>query len=118
MLKLSVENLCSGGMIERLSQEVEKAISNCLDPNTEWKKPRVVNLKMTIVPNEERDMADLSVLVESKLCPAKALTADLFIGCDIATGEVDARERVKDETPSFNPEAFAQKDAFIDAKLN
>lgn len=99
MIKLCVESLAGGGLVERISDEIQKAVANCLDPNTEAKKPRTVSMLMRITPNKERDMADVSCIVSSKLQPAEALETTLFIGADPRTGEVSAHEKqVSNET--------------------
>lgn len=96
MMNLSVDSLAGGGLIERITDEISKAIANCLDPNTEAKKPRTVSMVMRITPNKERDMADVSCIVSSKLQPAEALETTLFIGADPRTGEIAVNEKPTD----------------------
>lgn len=92
MIELSVQNLARGGLVERIQDEIAKAVANIVDPNTPAKKPRVVTMKMTIKANEGRNMADVSVLVSSTLAPAEPIETGIFIGADPRTGEVAASE--------------------------
>lgn len=116
MIKLCVENLAGGGLMERISDEIQKAVANCLDPNTEAKKPRTVSMTMRITPNKERDMADVSCIVSSKLQPAEALETTLFIGADPRTGEISAHER---QTPSemVDQDLLPGMEAAIEGKI-
>ncbi len=116
MIKLCVENLAGGGLMERISDEIQKAVVNCLDPNTEAKKPRTVSMTMRITPNKERDMADVSCIVSSKLQPAEALETTLFIGADPRTGEISAHER---QTPSemVDQDLLPGMEAAIEGKI-
>ncbi len=100
MIKLTVPNMCNGGLVERLHAELQKAIENILDPNTTAKKARTVTLKITIKPNEHRNMAEIMVATSSSLCPPAPIETGLYIGKDPRTGEVDAQEMA----PSENPE--------------
>ena len=98
MIQLNVKNLASGGLIERIHEEIERAIANICDPNTPAKKARKVKMEMTIKPNEARNLADVSVVVSSTLCPAEAIETSIYIGAD-ANGSVDASEVVSGENP-------------------
>lgn len=102
MIQLNVQTLASGGLIERIQEEIQRAIANICDPNTPAKKARTVTMKMTIKPNEPRNMADVSVLVSSTLCPAEPIETGIYIGQDVRTGEVSASEVVSGEIPNQN----------------
>lgn len=100
MIPLSIPNLCNGGLVERLHGELRRAVENILDPNTEAKKSRTVTLKITIKPNEHRNMAEVTVSTTANLCPPAPIETGLYIGKDPRTGEVDAQEM----TPTENVE--------------
>lgn len=61
MIELNVSTLSGGALVERIQDEISKAIANITDPNTPAKKARTVTMKMTIKPNEQRNMAEVSV---------------------------------------------------------
>lgn len=70
MLELNVATLSQGGAVERFQDELSRVIANITDPNTPAKKTRTVTLKMTIKPNEQRNMAEVLVATSSTVCPA------------------------------------------------
>ncbi len=97
MIDLNVSILSSGALIERIQDEISKAIANIVDPNTPAKKPRTVTMKMTIKPNEARNMAEVSVLTSATLCPPTPIETGIYIGMNPKTGEIGASEMVSGE---------------------
>ncbi len=73
MLELNVATLSQGGAVERFQDELSRVIANITDPNTPAKKTRTVTLKMTIKPNEQRNMAEVLVSTSSTVCPPAPL---------------------------------------------
>lgn len=102
MIDLSVESLANGALVERISEEIKKVVANIVDPNTPAKKARVVTMKMTIKPNEQRNMAEVSVTVSAALCSASPIETGVYIGLNPKTGEVGASEVGADENPLQN----------------
>ena len=102
MIPLKVETLSSGGCVERLQDEIQRAIANICDPNTPAKKPRKIKLEITIKPNEQRNMAEVMVKTSSTLCPPEPLETSIYIGADPKTGEVGASEITSGENPNQN----------------
>lgn len=88
----SLSDLMDGGVEERFNAALAEVWENVYDPNTDAKKPREVNLKIKITPNERRDSCDFRVSVVPKLAPKVDLTQTvmLTIGAD---GSVVATER-------------------------
>lgn len=91
-IPLTVPNLCNGGLVERIHEEVERAVANITDPNTEAKKPRTITAKITIKPNEHRNMAEVMVSVSSSLQPSKPLETSIMLEHDPRTGAIGASE--------------------------
>jgi len=81
-IPLTVETLCGGGAVEALHFEVQRALDNIADPNTEAKKTREVTLKIKIKPNDARNMATVMVQTSSKLIPAAPLETAIIIDMD------------------------------------
>lgn len=88
----SLSDLMDGGVEELFNNVLNQVWENVFDPNTDAKKPREVNLKIKIVPNERRDSCDFRVSVVPKLAPKVDLsqTVMLNIGAD---GSIVATER-------------------------
>lgn len=99
MIELNVTTLSQGGAIERFQEELNRVITNITDPNTPAKKPRTVTLKMTIKPNEQRNMAEVVVATSSTICPASPIETSIYIGANPRTGEIGASEMSSGENP-------------------
>ena len=82
MNSMSLENLGQGAAIELFNVEMQHAMENIVDPNTDPKKARTVLLKVTLKPDEEREYASITVQVSSALAPIKPYTTHCFIGKD------------------------------------
>lgn len=99
MIELNVSTLSNGALVERIQDEISKAIANITDPNTPAKKPRTITMKMVIKPNEQRNIAEVSVTTSSTLCPPTPIETGIYIGVDPKTGEVGASEFASSEDP-------------------
>lgn len=99
MIELNSATLAAGGLIERLNEEIRKAVANCLDVNTEAKKTRTVTLKIKIKPDKTRSFADVSVETSSALCPPEAINTSIYMSQNLKTGEIAASEVGTGENP-------------------
>lgn len=100
MIELNAATLASGGMVERLNEEIQKAVVNCLDINTEATKLRTVTLKIKIKPDKSRCFGEVSVETSSTLCPAAPLATSISMSTNLKTGEVSAAEITSGEDPN------------------
>ena len=68
--KLTLASMCAGGVQERIDRALAKISDNILDLNTDAKKKRVLDVKITLTPSED-DREDVSVEVQTsvKLAP-------------------------------------------------
>lgn len=82
MESMSLENLGQGAAVELFNVEMQRAMENIVDPNTDPKKSRTVLLKVTLKPDEEREYASITVQVSSTLAPIKPYSTHCFIGKD------------------------------------
>lgn len=69
--KATLANLANGAAAEVFQNELQKALDNTADPNTDAKTARVVTLKVTMVPTEDRSRAAVSIAASSKLAPTR-----------------------------------------------
>ena len=51
--KLTLASMCAGGVQERIDRALAKISDNILDLNTDAKKKRVLDVKITLTPNED-----------------------------------------------------------------
>ena len=66
-----IEDLNYGAAAEQFERAFEEVIRNVMDPATEAKKKREIILSVTIVPSEDRNMANVKIDVKTKLAPVK-----------------------------------------------
>ncbi|MDE7370274.1 MAG: hypothetical protein K2N07_00730 [Desulfovibrio sp.] len=100
MIELNAATIAGGGMVERLNEELQKAVVNCLDINTEATKLRTVSLKIKIKPDKSRCFGEVSVETSSTLCPAAPLATSISMSTNLKTGEVSAAEITSGEDPN------------------
>lgn len=94
--KLTLASMCAGGVQERIDRALAKISDNILDLNTDAKKKRVLDVKITLTPNED-DREDVSVEVQTsvKLVPEMGLKTQLFINKDFRSGVTTLTEHSK-----------------------
>lgn len=94
--KLTLASMCAGGVQERIDRALAKISDNILDLNTDAKKKRVLDVKITLTPNED-DREDVSVEVQTsvKLAPEMGLKTQLFINKDFRSGVTTLTEHSK-----------------------
>jgi hypothetical protein len=101
-IPLTIENLANGGAVERLHAALQQALDNILDPNTPETKPRRVDLKITIKPKKQRQMADVEVVTSVKTQAPSPLETSILIDVD-KKGAAVAAEIGADEFPGAVP---------------
>jgi hypothetical protein len=69
--KVSLANLRQGAAIEAWDEAFSQVLENIVDPNTDAKKKRTINLKVGFVPDEERKAASIEIDVTTALAPQK-----------------------------------------------
>lgn len=65
----SILEMASGAIMEQSNIEFKKIIDNILDPNTDPKKKRTLQITVDFTPSQERDRVDIDVTTKSKLQP-------------------------------------------------
>jgi hypothetical protein len=96
MEKLTLATMCGGGVQERIDRALSKISDNILDPNTDAKKKRILNVQIVFIPNDE-DREDVAVEIHTstKLAPETGLKTQLFISKDIGSNTVNITEHLK-----------------------
>lgn len=80
--KVDLESLAYGGLSERFNEAMQDILLNIADPNTEATKKRSIILEVSLVPNDDRNMAGVEITVKTKPAPAKALGTTFRVGID------------------------------------
>lgn len=94
MDQVSISTLANGAVEERFNRALANVLENIQDPNTDYNKKRAITVKVTFVPNEQRDLAQVDFEVKETLVSAKTVKTALMIGTD-GTGQPVAAEYVK-----------------------
>lgn len=93
MDRLTIANLARGALVEQFETELEKVLDNIIDPNTDPKKARKIQITLEIKPNEKRNMADVKFQTKSNLVPVNTVSTAIIIDKDkdgnVAAAELD-----------------------------
>ncbi|MBY9077167.1 replication terminator protein [Paenibacillus sp. HN-1] len=81
-VEIKLESLADGSISERFKQELAKVLTNIADPNTAAKAVRKVAITLTIKPNDNREMAEVSISATSTLAPAKEVLTTIIMDRD------------------------------------
>ena len=76
---MALINLQWGAIIERAEIEIAEAVRNIIDPNTD-DKDRVVTIKITLEPSDDRKTVGIAVTCSSKNRPFKPVQIFASIG--------------------------------------
>ena len=85
--EMQLATMKQGAVAEQFNDALQRVLENVVDPNTKAEAVRAVTLKVTLKPDEERDMMIIKASVTAKLASADELTSRAFI--------VHTREGVK-----------------------
>lgn len=94
-MNIDFNTLSGGALAEKLNIELQKLAANILDPNTEAKATRSVTVKITIKPNEKRQIGESDISVTSAPAPAKAIPTSFIFDWD-RDGKAVMKELVTD----------------------
>ena len=88
---VNLSNLGRGAATELFDREFQRVLSNIRDPNTDWKKQRILTLKVVIKPDESRDSGQVEVSVNATLAGIRPFKTNVFMG-EAAVGVFEAYE--------------------------
>ncbi|MFJ7971291.1 replication terminator protein [Psychrobacillus sp. NPDC096389] len=76
---IDLNSFASGALAEKVNIELQKALDNIADPNTDHKKARKVAVTITLKANEKRNLANVIIDTKSTLVPAVGVETELII---------------------------------------
>ena len=97
--KVSLVNLKDGAAIEMFDYELQRILDNIVDPNTNPETKREVTLKVSIKPDENREIGAVEITCVPKLAGQKSEMARIIIGRTGNRGE--GRELVTAQQEMF-----------------
>ena len=89
-INFNLSEISDGGVQVKINRALKEA-DNILDPNTEAKKKRKVQLTISISPNEKRDAAETVIDVKTTLAPEIGVNSTMLLGRD-TKGKVHINE--------------------------
>lgn len=97
---VSLDTIGQGAALEMFQAELDKVLTNILDPNTRPTTVRRITLSVDIKPDEDRSFGTVAISTAAKLAPVKAVGTAIYIGSraghPVAT-ERDNRQLAFDE---------------------
>ncbi|MEM5785832.1 MAG: hypothetical protein AAGU11_00860, partial [Syntrophobacteraceae bacterium] len=66
--------------LELFEMELHKVLENIMDPNTDVKTVRKVNLEVSLTPDESREYSKVKVKCKSSLAPTNTFETLFYIG--------------------------------------
>lgn len=93
-IEAGLATIARGEIISQTNFQLEKAIADCLDPNTDAKAARTVTIKIVIKPDAKRTCADVTYSVELKTPSNATGTDQIFIRQSDARGFVPKGEQL------------------------
>lgn len=97
---LRAETMADGAFLEAVDYALEEALANVLDPNTDAKKARKITATITIKPDANRDMGNLSFEVKTALAAPVPVETSIIIDRDRKSGKAVGAELRKGENPA------------------
>lgn len=94
VVEAGLATIARGEIISQANYQLEKAIENCLDPNTDAKAPRTVTVKITLKPDAKRTCADVTYSVDLKTPSDATGTDQILIRQSDARGFVPKGEQL------------------------
>lgn len=94
--RMTLANMCGGGVQEYIDRALAKVSDNILDINTEAKKKREISIRIIFAPNED-DREDVAVSVQTavKLAPETGIDTQFFISRDFKSGTISLIEHAR-----------------------
>jgi len=87
----SILQMAKGAFMERTDYELKKMVSNILDPNTKPDAKRVISIKITLLPDKQRQAVQVQVATHSTPAPVEPVGTTLMFAGD-ANGELVLKE--------------------------
>lgn len=87
-----LKDIANGALMENAKAAIEQVVRNMVDVNTPYKNKRQVIIKLTFEQTEDREDAQCTIDVSTKLAPVKPLKTSFNFGRDLTTGEIFVEE--------------------------
>jgi len=103
MKQVTLQTLGGGAAIEKFEVELQRVIDNMLDPNTLATASREIVLKVTIKPDQNRQVGTVAIATTCKLASDAPFTTQLFVDKDGVAYTSDPRQEDLFEDSNIKP---------------
>jgi hypothetical protein len=93
-LSLNIANLARGAVMEMFEIECQKVLNNISNPNMPATKKRKIIITLELVPDSDRERADISCKSRSVLADPKPI--EIRVALEVHEGKTYAMEFVSD----------------------
>lgn len=83
---VTLENLGGGAASELFQHELGRVIQNILDPNSPAKAKRTITLKVSITPDDKRELGDVRITCEAKIPSGSGASTHVYFGRSLGRG--------------------------------
>lgn len=77
--RIKLGTLAGGAIEERFGEAMDKVLVNIKDRNTDAKAKREITIKVTVTPDDLREVGDVDIGVETKLAGPRKVGTQLFV---------------------------------------
>lgn len=89
---LDLDKINGGQLMEKYRYAALKVLANCLDPAVSFKGKRSITVKISVEPDENRNVLDVTSDVTYKLAPPLAAVTKMTLSKDYSTGRIHVQE--------------------------
>ena len=104
----SILRMARGAIEERVDYEMDRVMTNILDPNTKAAQKRKITLSIELMPDEERQQIRVSVTAKSTLAATNPVATSLYVTGD-SNGELVVAEMVPQVPGQMNMDGTQQE---------
>jgi hypothetical protein len=76
---MSLATLRAGAVVEQFDEALGRVLENVVDPNTKARAKRTITLKVTLLPDEERELLTIEANVKTSMAPAAPINAKAWV---------------------------------------
>lgn len=78
--RINLFNIANGAAEERFQRELQRVLTNVMDPNTSDKQKRKITMEFVFAPSKDRSSTDVSLKMSTKLAAAEPVESTMYIG--------------------------------------
>jgi hypothetical protein len=116
--KLTLENICGGGLPELFQRELSEVMQNIVDVNTDAEKPRRITITVDFAPGPDRANCAIKLGINSKISPILKMAGSLYISSqgskvEAYTSDIRQKDIFEQDEQGESAEPASQKGVFV-----